>query len=92
MYCKMLINTRTIAPQTILIRRLIYVLEVGYSHRSANRLAYVYYWSFTQVDDDNADTYAWPMSFINDSKFATIRTMESTFALSELFNYLPQQP
>ncbi len=27
-------------------------------------------WSFTQVDDDNADTDAWPVSFINNSKLA----------------------
>ena len=42
MYCKALINTRTIAPQTILIKRLVYVLDVGYPHRPANRLAYDY--------------------------------------------------
>jgi len=42
MYCKTLINTRTIAPQTILIKRLVYVLYVGYPHRAANRLAYDY--------------------------------------------------
>ena len=42
MYCKALINTRTIAPQTILIKRLVYVLDVGYPHRASNRLAYDY--------------------------------------------------